>query len=65
MTLCYGCVMTTNRGTTRRSLRVADSLWERFAAWCNGRGVSMTERLIEHIKEDLAQGEHSERSKGA
>lgn len=53
MTMCYGRVMTTNRGTKRRSLRVDDSLWTRFAAFCSDRGVSITARLIQHMKNDV------------
>lgn len=57
--------MTNNRGTTRRSLRVDDSLWSRFGAFCKSRGISITARLIEHIKSDLAQETPTEGSKRA
>lgn len=55
--------MTNNRGTKRRSVRVDDGLWERFAAFCKRRGVSITARLIEHMKSDLAQESQTEGSK--
>ena len=51
--------------TPKRTLRVADSLWERFAAFCSRRGVSMSARIIEHIKSDLASESQTEGSKGA
>jgi hypothetical protein len=57
--------MTKSRGTPRRSLRVEDSLWSRFGAFCKRRGTNATARLIEHIESDLAQETPTEGSKGA
>lgn len=39
--------------TPKRTLRVTNSLWDRFAAFCRERGVSMTARLIQHIENDV------------
>lgn len=47
--------------TTKRTLRVDDSLWSRFGAFCRERGVSMTARIIEHMKSDVES--HNEGSK--
>lgn len=51
--------------TKKRTLRVDDSKWERFAALCNRLGVSMTARIIEHIDRDLDNETPHEGSKGA
>lgn len=56
--------MTNNRGTKRRSLRVDDSLWNRFSAFCSDRGVSITARLIQHMRNDVGDA-GNEGSKGA
>lgn len=48
--------------TTQRSVRIEQSLWQRFMFACAERGIDRSKRIVELIKRDVDEHEGSKKA---